>query len=60
MMTITEALCPHCRKCMETVEHMLLHCPVAHALWQRLVRWRGTVWVVPRSLAEWFPQWLSL
>ena len=34
----------------ETVDHLLLHCPVAHSLWVYMYQIFGIQWVIPGSV----------
>ena len=38
----------HCNE--ETVDHLLLHCPVAHSLWVYMLQIFGIQWVMPGSV----------
>ena len=39
--------CCMCHRNEETVDHLLLHCPVAHSLWVYMFQIFGTQWVMP-------------
>ena len=39
-----------CHRNEETVDHLLLHCPVAHSLWVYLFQIFGIQWVMPGSV----------
>uniref|UniRef100_A0A2N9GN59 Reverse transcriptase domain-containing protein n=1 Tax=Fagus sylvatica TaxID=28930 RepID=A0A2N9GN59_FAGSY len=41
----------------ETVDHLLLHCPISHVLWSFLFRSFHVTWVVPRSVKDLFFGW---
>ena len=34
----------------ESVDHLLLHCPVAHSLWMQILQVFGIQWVMPSSV----------
>ena len=42
--------CCMCHQNEETVDHLLLHCPVAHSLWVYMFQIFGTQWVMPGSV----------
>ena len=46
--------CCMCRCNEETISHLLLHCEVAHGLWNFVFRSFGIVWVLPRSVHDLF------
>ena len=39
-----------CHRNEESVDHLLLHCPVAHSLWVYMFQIFGTQWVMPSSV----------
>ena len=41
----------------ETVDHLLLHCPVSHVLWTFLFRSFHVSWVIPRSVKDLLLGW---
>ena len=41
----------------ETVDHLLLHCPILHVLWSFLFRSFHVTWVAPRSVKDLFFGW---
>jgi hypothetical protein len=41
----------------ETVDHLLLHCPISHVLWSFLFRSFHVNWVAPRSVKDLFFGW---
>ena len=41
----------------ETVDHLLLHCPVAHVVWNFLFRSFHVSWVMPRSVKDLLSGW---
>uniref|UniRef100_A0A7N2KPA0 Reverse transcriptase zinc-binding domain-containing protein n=1 Tax=Quercus lobata TaxID=97700 RepID=A0A7N2KPA0_QUELO len=42
--------CCMCHRNEETVDHLLLHCPIAHSLWVYMFQIFGTQWVMPGSV----------
>ena len=38
----------------ESVDHLLISCPVAHSLWMYMLRLFGIDWVMPGSVADIF------
>ena len=36
----------------ESVDHLLLFCPIAHSLWTYMLRLFGIDWVMPGSVAD--------
>ena len=42
--------CCMCHQNEETVDHLLLHCPVAHSLWVYMFQIFGTQWFIPGSV----------
>lgn len=44
--------CYLCRKNQETVNQLLLHCPVAPDIWSMLYRSFGLSWVMPQNLRQ--------
>jgi hypothetical protein len=40
--------CCMCKRSKETVDHLLLHCEVAFALWAAIFSHFGMAWVMPR------------
>jgi hypothetical protein len=51
--------CWLCESDGETVDHLLLHCGVANALWNVILSWFGLCWVMPSSVKELFACWWS-
>lgn len=49
--------CPMCLADEELVDHLLLRCKVAQALWTSVVRWFGCWWTFPGSVRELFQAW---
>lgn len=42
--------CCICRRTRESVDHLLLHCDVTHALWGAVLQLFGISWVMPESI----------
>ena len=54
--------CCMCHHNEETVDHLLLHCPVAHSLWVYMYQIFGIQWVIPgsvESLVNCWSYWLG-
>ena len=49
--------CCLCRCNGETVDHLLLHCKFAHALWSELFLMFGLQWVMPRMVVSLLFAW---
>jgi hypothetical protein len=49
--------CWLCESAEETVDHLLLHCGVANALWNSIFSMIGVCWVMPRTVKEFFACW---
>ena len=49
--------CCLCRENAETVDHLLLHCSVAHQLWSLLFAMFGMTWVQPGSVQRVLWSW---
>jgi hypothetical protein len=52
--------CCMCKRSKDTVDHLLLHCEVASALWSAIFGCFGMSWVMPRWVSELFASWWSL
>ena len=44
--------CILCRGREETIDHLILHCPIILGLWHKLFYQVGMVWVQPRSICD--------
>ena len=44
--------CIMCRHCGEMLDHLLLHCEMAHRLWSFALITFGLSWVIPRSIPD--------
>ncbi|KAK9995838.1 hypothetical protein SO802_020524 [Lithocarpus litseifolius] len=49
--------CYMCKGCGESVDHLLLHCPIAWELWSLVFCLFGVQWVMPYSVLELFEAW---
>jgi hypothetical protein len=51
--------CYMCKKDGESIDHLLLHCEVAHALWCNIFSRLGLSWVMPRCVSDLCACWCS-
>ena len=51
--------CFMCKKDGESIDHLLLHCEVAHALWCNIFSQLGLSWITPRSVLDICACWCS-
>ena len=49
-----------CKNCGESVDHLLLHCPIACELWSLVFYFFGIHWVMPRKVIELFESWQGM
>jgi hypothetical protein len=49
--------CYMCKKNGESVDHLLLHCEVASALWHFIFSWFGLHWVMPGRVKDLYASW---
>jgi hypothetical protein len=49
--------CCLCKKSVESIDHLLLHCEVAWALWSYVLNLFGVEWVMPQSVLELLTSW---
>ena len=49
--------CYMCKRCGESVYHLLLHCPIAYELWSLVLCLFGLQWVMPLKVIELFESW---
>ena len=45
-------LCCMCYNNAESVDHLLLFCPIAHSLWMYMIQLFGIEWVMPGSVMD--------
>jgi hypothetical protein len=41
-----------CKKSGESIDHLLIHCEVARALWSSILNLFGIEWVMPRRVID--------
>jgi hypothetical protein len=46
-----------CKKSGESIDHLLLHCEIASALWNIIFSCVGLAWVMPRLVVDLFACW---
>ena len=51
--------CCMCKRSEEIVDHLLLHCEVASALWYAIFSRFGLAWVMPRWVFDLLAYWWS-
>jgi len=49
--------CYLCKRDEESVDHLLLHCDVASALWNNIFTRFGMSWFMPRRVIDLFAYW---
>ena len=49
--------CYMCKRCEESVDHLLLHCPIVWELWSLVFYLFGIQWVMPHTVLELFEAW---
>jgi hypothetical protein len=49
--------CCVCKKSGESIDHLLLHCEVARALWSYVLILFGVEWIMPRTVLELLNSW---
>jgi hypothetical protein len=49
--------CCMCKKSGETIDHLLLHCEVAHDLWSHILTFFEVEWVMPQTMLELLTSW---
>ena len=54
--TLANRCCMYCCN-EESVDHLLISCPVTHSLWMYMLRLFGIDWVMPSSVADLFFCW---
>jgi hypothetical protein len=51
--------CCMCKRNGESVDHLLLHCDVASAIWSAFFSRFGLSWVMPRRVVDLYDCWWS-
>ena len=41
-----------CKRCGESVDHLLLHCPIAYEMWSMVFCLFGICWVMPQRVVD--------
>lgn len=54
-----ETNCVWCFVEVESVDHLLLHCPRSFDIWTALFKWWSILWTLPSSLADFTNDWNS-
>ena len=49
--------CCMCKKDGESVDHLLLHCPIAYELWTMVFCLFGIEWIMPKRVINMFAAW---
>ena len=49
--------CFMCKRCRESVDHLLLQCPIAYELWSMVFCLFGSHWVMPYKVSELLASW---
>ena len=49
--------CYMCKKSGESMNHLLLHCPIAYDLWSMVWALSGLQWVMPHGVSNLFSSW---
>ena len=49
--------CFMCKRCGESVDHLLLHCPIAFEMWSMIFCLFGVCWVMPQRLVDLLDCW---
>ena len=49
--------CCLCCNNAESVDHLLLFCPITHFLWMYMIRLFGIKWAMPGSVVDWLFCW---
>lgn len=53
-------LCPFCKNAVESISHVLLHCPPVWRVWSELVNWWDMCWVVPCTVEALLQWWVEV
>ena len=51
--------CIFCHKAIESVDHILLHCPFVWQIWSAIALWWGFQWAMPSSIEGLLLWWLG-
>ena len=46
-----------CKRCGESVDHLLLHCPIAYEMWSMIFCLFGICWVILRGVVDLLDCW---
>ena len=49
--------CYMCKRCGESVDHLLLHCPIAYEMWSVVFCLFGICWVIPQRVVDLLDSW---
>ena len=49
--------CFMCKRCGESVDHLLLHCPIAYEMWSMIFCLFGICWVMPQRVVDLLNCW---
>ncbi|XP_071686940.1 uncharacterized protein [Rutidosis leptorrhynchoides] len=52
-------LCVWCETEIETIEHLLLHCPWTFKVWSALFQWWNIRWIIPGSILSFSADWYN-
>ncbi|GMP39669.1 hypothetical protein CsSME_00010408 [Camellia sinensis var. sinensis] len=55
----TNILCVFCKNEVETVNHVLLHCPLVWKVWAGILNWWDVCWVMSGSVEALLQWWAS-
>ena len=46
-----------CKRCGDSVDHLLLHCPIAYEMWSMIFCLFGICWVMPQRVVDLLDCW---
>jgi len=46
-----------CKRCGESVDHLLLHCPIAYEMWSMVFCLFDIIWVMPQMVMDLLDSW---
>ena len=46
-----------CKRCGESVDHLLLHCPITYEMWSMIFCLFGICWVMPQRVVDLLDCW---